>query len=56
MVWIGRVLGSSVTDTWVDGKILMKNRELLTLDVQDIKERSKQWKAQLEEFRNAHKK
>lgn len=32
-----------VTDTWVAGKQLMKNRELLTIDEKEIKIKTKEW-------------
>jgi 5-methylthioadenosine/S-adenosylhomocysteine deaminase len=34
---------NQVTDTWVAGKQLMKNRELLTLDEKEIKDKARYW-------------
>jgi 5-methylthioadenosine/S-adenosylhomocysteine deaminase len=34
---------SHVTDVWVDGKRLMRDRRLLTLDEEGIKQRAKKW-------------
>lgn len=36
-----------VTDTWVAGKRLMKNRQLLTLDENEIIQKAKRWGAQI---------
>lgn len=36
-----------VTDVWVAGKRLLKNRELLTLDEKEIKEKAKYWQKKM---------
>jgi 5-methylthioadenosine/S-adenosylhomocysteine deaminase len=36
-----------VSDVWVNGKQLMKNRELLTLDENAIKQKTLQWQAKI---------
>lgn len=38
---------NQVTDVWVAGKQLMKNRELLTLNEQDIKTKAKYWQEKI---------
>ncbi len=40
-----------VTDVWVAGRILLKNRQLTTLDWNSIQERVNHWQAQLRSFR-----
>jgi 5-methylthioadenosine/S-adenosylhomocysteine deaminase len=38
---------NQVTDVWVQGKQLMKNRQLLTLNEQEIKEKARFWSAKI---------
>ncbi len=40
---------SQVTHTWIDGKCLLKNRELTTLDEQKLNENSQKWNNKLRE-------
>ena len=40
-----------VTDVWVNGKQLMKERELLTLDVEELKRIAEKWDKILKEFK-----
>ena len=39
---------SQVTDSWIGGKQVMKNRQLTTIDLDDILSRAKLWKAQIQ--------
>ena len=39
---------SHVTDSWIGGKQVMKNRQLTTLDLDDILSKAKLWKAQIQ--------
>ncbi|MGB1059858.1 MAG: amidohydrolase family protein, partial [Ketobacter sp.] len=39
---------SQVTDSWIGGKQVMKNRQLTTLDLDDILSKAKLWKAQIQ--------
>lgn len=41
---------NQVTDVWVAGKQLMKNRELLTLDINELKEKAIAWQKKLSNF------
>jgi 5-methylthioadenosine/S-adenosylhomocysteine deaminase len=34
---------SNVTDVFVNGKCLMKNREFVTIDIKEVKEKAKYW-------------
>lgn len=38
---------NQVTDVWVSGKRLLKNRQLLTLDEQELKKKAKYWKEKI---------
>lgn len=38
---------NQVTDVWVAGKQLMKNRKLLTLDEEELKEKARYWKKKI---------
>lgn len=40
-----------VTDVWVNGKQLMKERALLTLDMADLQRIAEKWDRILKEFR-----
>lgn len=40
-----------MTDVWVNGKQLMKERELLTLDMTELKRIAEKWDWILKEFR-----
>ncbi len=42
-----------VTDVWVAGKQLMKNRELMTLDEKELKARAKLWQDKIGHPANA---
>ena len=39
---------SQVTDSWIGGKQVMKNRQLTTIDLDDILSKAKLWKAQIQ--------
>lgn len=39
---------SQVTDSWIDGKHVMRGRELTTLDIDDILTKARSWKAQIQ--------
>ncbi|MBA53255.1 MAG: N-ethylammeline chlorohydrolase [Pseudomonadales bacterium] len=39
---------SQVTDSWIGGKQVMRNRQLTTIDLEDILTKAKLWKAQIQ--------
>ena len=39
--------GSAVTHSWINGRLVMDNRRLTTLNIDDIRERAQSWRAQI---------
>ena len=40
-----------VTDVWVNGKCLMKDRELITINLEELKQLSEKWNDRLTAFK-----
>lgn len=49
-------LNYRVTDVWVNGKYLMKERELTTIDMDEVRQLGEKWNEKLTAFKNEMRK